>query len=142
MFHHSVASNFGLFQTQDAMTIYVDSVGSLRYETTFLPNGRAKYCPVSTEPTPYYDCGVAGRSHELTCFFNDPEYRTLAPWTTSENLTSAHFTGQLGATSRKPAWLLAGAQPTNLAMAACPTARLLWPSMPFRLQCVGHPETN
>ena len=36
--------------------------------------------------------------------------------------------------SHRAAWLMAGvAHPRSLALAPCPTAGLLWPSMPFRL---------
>ena len=78
-FHHSVASSLGLFQTQDVMTIYEDSVGYLKYEATGLPNGAAKSCPVSSEPTAFYDCGRASTSPWFTCVQNGPSFRTLAP---------------------------------------------------------------
>ena len=125
---------FALFQTQDTLKIYVDTHHQLNYANA----GRTTVCEVPGEPKAPYLCGHKGFSCAIKMHNKDESDDDEGAGCLG-SLVKSYIVGLLCSQawtipSHRAAWLIAGvAHPRSLALAPCPTAGLLWPSMPFRL---------
>ena len=137
-------------QTQDTFEIYRDERDQINYADTGRLNNTGKgdlfkRCEVPGEPKASYLCGRKGFSCAIKTHKDDKGgVDEGVGCLGSKQILARLFCSQAcTAPSHKAVWLIPGGfLPTSLVLAACPTARLLWPSMRFSLHCARAREVN